>query len=46
MRAATWQGVRDVRIEDVPDPVIEDLPAASDTFQKKEDGAFTYVIKP
>jgi threonine dehydrogenase-like Zn-dependent dehydrogenase len=24
MRAATWQGVRDVRIEEVPDPVIEE----------------------
>lgn len=24
MRAATWQGVRDVRIEDVPDPKIEE----------------------
>ena len=24
MRAATWQGVRDVRIEEVPDPTIEE----------------------
>ena len=24
MRAATWQGVRDVRIENVPDPTIQD----------------------
>jgi threonine dehydrogenase-like Zn-dependent dehydrogenase len=24
MRAATWQGVRDVRIEDVPDPTIQE----------------------
>jgi threonine dehydrogenase-like Zn-dependent dehydrogenase len=25
---------------------LEDLPAAYDTFQKKEDGAFKYVVKP
>ena len=24
MRAATWQGRRDVRVENVPDPVIEE----------------------
>ena len=24
MRAVTWQGRRDVRVEDVPDPAIQD----------------------
>jgi hypothetical protein len=46
-----WHGTEDVRVDEVPDPTIEEPTDAivritSTAFQKKEDGALKVVIKP
>jgi threonine dehydrogenase-like Zn-dependent dehydrogenase len=52
MKALTWQGRRDVRVETVADPTIEQPTDAiirvtsNVTFQKKEDGAVKVVFNP
>ena len=46
MRAVTWQGAKDIRVEQVPDPKIEADPDAYETFQKKQDGAVKIVFRP
>ena len=46
MRAVTWQGAKDIRVEQVPDPKIEADTDAYETFQKKQDGAVKIVFRP
>jgi threonine dehydrogenase-like Zn-dependent dehydrogenase len=51
MRAVTWHGKRDVRLDMVPDPAIQELPfdqapQACESFQKKEDGMVKVLPKP
>jgi threonine dehydrogenase-like Zn-dependent dehydrogenase len=51
MKAVVWHGTEDVRVDEVPDPTIEEPTDAivritSTAFQKKEDGALKVVIKP
>jgi threonine dehydrogenase-like Zn-dependent dehydrogenase len=45
MRAVAWHGRRDVRVDTVPDPAIEE-PQAYETFQKKQDGAIKILLQP
>jgi hypothetical protein len=58
MRALTYHGTRDVRVDNVPDPSTAATcpkrcamtdgrgPAAYETFQKKQDGAFKVLLQP
>jgi threonine dehydrogenase-like Zn-dependent dehydrogenase len=49
MKAVTFHGKRDVRVDTVPDPQIEhptDAPHAYEIFQKKQDGAIKILLQP
>jgi threonine dehydrogenase-like Zn-dependent dehydrogenase len=56
MKAVTWHGERDVRVDSVPDDPgaerhdpnlpLEDAPHAYEIFQKKQDGAIKILLQP
>jgi hypothetical protein len=47
MKAVTFHGKRDIRVDNVPDPAIRSRPMPwSESPQKKEDGAIKVVLEP